>query len=112
MNRKRRPPPPPKSVLSFWTIQQASVFGISFGLLALVISSFAASRLMLWVHAGLLGLTIFCGASILWISLQDSRARQRGAQVRPIRIFDLAIGALLVLPAGFGLYRAWPYLGL
>jgi hypothetical protein len=32
--------------------------------------------------------------------------------VRPIRIFDLTMGVLLVLPAGYGLVRIWPFLAL
>lgn len=112
LTRRRRPPPPPKGALSFWTIQQASIFGISFGLLALLFAAFASSLTILFVYAGLLVLTIACGASILLISLIDAHARQRGDLVRPIRIFDLTMGALLVLPAAFGLYRVWPLLGL
>ncbi len=113
MSRRRRPvPPPPQGVLSGWTIQRATVTGLGFGLLALLFAAFAESRTALLIHAGLLGLTIFCGASILLISLVDAHARQRGDRVRPIRMFDLAMGVLLVLPAGYGLYRIWTLLGL
>ncbi len=112
LTRKRRPPPPPRGVLAGWTTQRAAMAGFCFGLLALLVSAFADSRAMLYVYAGLLGLTIACGASILWIILRDFHARQRGDRVRPIRMFDLALGALLVLPAGYGLWRIWPFLGL
>jgi hypothetical protein len=99
-------------MLSGWTTQRATVSGLGFGLAALLLSAFAESRALLLVYAGLLTLTIACGASILLISLVDSHARQRGERVRPIRMFDLTMGALLVLPAGYGLYRIWPYLSL
>ena len=112
MNRKRRLPPPPKGPLAGWTVQRAAIFGLGFGLAALLLAAFAVSRALLWVYAGLLALTIACGASILLISLVDAHARQRGERVRPIRMFDLAMGALLVLPPGYGLWRIWPYLVL
>ena len=111
MNRKRRPPPP-KSMLSGWTVQRAEVTGIGIGLVALLVSAFAESRTMLLAYAGLLVLTILCGASILLISAVDGHKRQRGDLVRPIRMFDLAMGAALVLPPAYGLWRVWPLLGL
>ncbi|HYD14435.1 MAG TPA: hypothetical protein VEC11_16435 [Allosphingosinicella sp.] len=110
--RRRKLPPPPQGALSAWTIQRATVTGLGFGLAALLVSAFAESRAMLWVYAALLLLTMVCGASILLISLVDAHARQRGERVRPIRMFDLTMGALLVLPAGWGLYRIWALLGL
>lgn len=112
MNRKRRPPPPPQTLFSAWTIQRLAVTGLGFGLIAFLLSNFAESRAMLWAYAGLLILTIACGVSILLILLRDVHARQRGDRVRPIRIFDLTMGVLLVLPAGYGLVRIWPFLAL
>ena len=112
MNRKRRLPPPRQNVLSGWTVSQATIVGIGLGLAALLLSTFAESRAMLWAYAGLLILTIACGVSILLILLRDAHARQRGDRVRPIRIFDLCMGVLLVAPAGYALYRIWPFLNL
>lgn len=112
MNRKRRLPPPPKGPLAAWTVQRAAMAGFCLGLAAIAFAAFATSRAGLLVYAGLLGLTILCGASILLIGLHDARARERGESVRPIRMFDLAMGGLLVLPAGVALYRVWPLLGL
>lgn len=112
MSRKRRPPPSPRTILSRWTTQRLALFGLGFGLAALLVAAFVESRTMLLVYAGLLLLTILCGVSILLILLRDVHARQRGDRVRPIRIFDLSIGALLVLPASYGLYRIWSLLGL
>jgi hypothetical protein len=112
MNRKRRPPPPPKSMLAGWTVQRAEVTGIGIGLAALLLSAFAESHTAILIYAWLLVLTVLCGGSILLISAVDGHKRQRGDLVRPIRMFDLAMGAALVLPAGYGLYRVWPLLGL
>lgn len=111
MTRRRRPPPPP-GPLSGWTVLRATIAGLGFGLLALLVSAFAESRAIVYAYAGLLVLTIVCGLSILLILLRDAHARQRGDRVRPIRIFDLAMGTLLVLPSGYALYRVWPFLGL
>jgi hypothetical protein len=112
MNRKRRLPPQPKGPLAGWTVQRAAITGFGSGLAALLLSFFAQGRAMLLVYAGLLALTLLCGASILLISLIDAHARQRGERVRPIRMFDLAMGALLALLPGYGLYRIWYLLGL
>jgi uncharacterized membrane protein len=112
MNRKRRIPPPPKTILSRWTIQRATVTGLGFGLLALLLAIFAQGWTMVRVYAAVLVLVLICGASILLISLVDAHARQRGDRVRPIRMFDLAMGASLTLLSGWGLYRIWYLLGL
>ena len=109
MTRRRKAAAPARNP---WTIPRATLSGMALGIAALLVSAFAESRTMLLVYAGLLLLTIICGVSILLILLRDVHARQRGDRVRPIRIFDLTIGALLVLPAGYGLYRIWPLLGL
>ena len=111
MSRRRHHVPPPQHALSGWTIQRATVIGLGFGLLALLFAAFAESRTTLLIYVGLLAVTMVCGASILLISLVDAHARQRGDRVRPIRMFDLAMGALLVLPPGYGLYRVWVLLG-
>ena len=111
MNRKRRPPPAPKSPLAGWTVQRAEVIGIGIGLVALLVSAFAESHMALLIYAGLLVLTILCGASILLICAVDSHKRQRGDLVRPIRMFDLAVGTVLLLPPAYGLWRIWPLLG-
>lgn len=112
MNRKRRPPPPPRSPLAGWTVQRAEVTGIGLGLAALVFAAFAESHTAILIYAGLLALTILCGASILLISAVDAHKRQRGDLIRPIRMFDLALGAVLIVPPAYGLWRIWPLLGL
>ncbi|HYI49840.1 MAG TPA: hypothetical protein VEX35_15385 [Allosphingosinicella sp.] len=114
MTRKRRPAPPrPKGVMAGWTVSRATVTGIALGLAALLAGILLRSWPdLLYPYAALLLLTLFCGASILWITLWDMRTRGRGGRMRPIRAFDAAMGAALVLPAGYGLWLIAPYLGL
>ena len=52
----------------------------------------------LYPYAALLALTAFCGASVLWITVFDMSARGTSGRMRPIRIFDIAIGALPAAP--------------
>lgn len=113
MTRKRRPAPPPKGVMAGWTVLRATVAGIFLGLAALLAGILLRSWSgLLYPYAALLLLTVFCGASILWITLWDMRTRGRGGRMRPIRAFDAAMGAALVLPAGYGLWLIAPFLGL
>lgn len=99
-------------MLGGWTIQRATVTGILLGLTALLMSSALDSLpdRTPYLYALLLTLTVLCGASILWITLQDIRTRGRGGRMRPIRAFDVAAGALLVLPALYALRLVWPEL--
>ena len=99
-------------MLGGWTIQRATIAGICFGLAALLLSS-ALDNLpdpALYLYALLLVLTALCGASVLWITLHDIRTRGRGGRMRPIRAFDVAAGAVLVLPALYALRLVWPEL--
>ncbi len=113
MTRKRRPAPPPKGVMAGWTVSRATVAGIGLGLAALLAAILLRSWPdLLYPYAALLLLTLFCGTSILWITLWDVRTRGRGGRMRPIRAFDAAMGAALVLPAGYGLWLIAPLLGL
>lgn len=99
-------------MLGGWTIQRATVAGILFGLTALLLSSALDSLpdRTLYLYALLLVLTASCGGSVLWITLQDIRTRGRGGRMRPIRAFDIAAGAVLVLPALYALRLVWPEL--
>jgi hypothetical protein len=112
LTRRRRPPPPPKGALAGWTVSRATVTGIVTGIAALLIATFVDGAGLLYPYAGLLLLTIFCGLSILWITLWDVRTRGRGGRMRPIRVFDVAMGAALVLPAAYGMWLLRPALGL
>ena len=108
--KRRRPPPPPnEGLFGFWTIQRAMVIGIVAGLSALIVSALIAGRpgLLLDAYAALLAFTAFCGASILWITIVDIRSRGRGGRMRPIRAFDFAAAALLILPSLYALSLVW-----
>ena len=112
MTPKRRPPPPPLGWRERWTIQRATWIGIVAGLGALLLSAAFGSwaEALLYPYAALLALAFLCGASILWITFMDMRARQRGIQVRPIRMFDVVAGLIIVAPSAYALWRVWPLL--
>ena len=114
MTHRRRPTPPPKRLRDRWTIQRATGAGIMLGLTALLVSVAFGSwaNALLYPYAALLALTLLCGASILWITFMDMRARERGIQVRPIRMFDVAAGIVITAPSAYALWRVWPILGL
>lgn len=85
--------------------------GIAFGLAALILANWAEASLF-YPYAALVLLAFLCGASILWIIYRDVRARERGRQVRPIRMFDVAMGLAIAGPSAFALWKLWPALGL
>ena len=58
----------------------------------------------------LLAAAVFCGASILWITVFDMRARGTSGRMRPIRVFDLAVGLALLVPSLYALTLIWPEL--
>ena len=109
MSRRHHQPPPKEGLLAFWTIQRATVTGIAAGLSALIVSALVSGGpgILLDCYAALLGVTAFCGASILWITLIDIRSRGRGGRMRPIRAFDIAAALLLILPALYALNLIW-----
>lgn len=100
--------------LGAWTIQRAAVTGIAAGLCALLLSALlgAWSGPLLYLYAALLALTVACGLSVLTITMHDIRTRGRGGRMRPIRAFDIAMGLVLALPAGYGLWLIWRELWL
>ncbi len=67
---------------------------------------------LLYPYAALLALTALCGASILWITVVDMRARGTSGRMRPIRGFDAAVGLALLLPSFYALSMIWRDLGL
>lgn len=109
MTHRRRPPPPPKRLRDRWTIQRATGAGFVFGLAALLVSVAFGSwaDALLYPYAALLALTLLCGLSILLITFMDVRARERGAQVRPIRTFDVVAGIVIAAPSAYALWRVW-----
>ena len=88
-----------------WTLARA----IRLGLIA------AGLALLLWpVHVvspdrvrgafvATLAVTALCGASILSMSLADLLTVTRDRRILPARVFDVALGTALALPAGFAL---------
>lgn len=101
-------------MLRAWTVQRAAMAGVAAGLGALLLAASPGAwpDWLLNAYAGLLALTCLCGLSILWITLMDMRTRGRGGRMRAIRAFDIAIGAALLLPAGYALRMIAPALGL
>ncbi len=97
-----------------WTIQRATGLGVLTGLAALLVAGlFSLSRDgLLYPYAGLLAATALCGASILWITAFDMRARGTSGRMRPIRGFDAAVGLGLLLPSLYALSLVWADLGL
>jgi hypothetical protein len=113
MSRRRRPaaPQPP---LRRWTIQRATGTGVVAGIAAILVAA-TLDAWPEWMRLGyalLLALTAFCGGSILWITGFDMRSRGTSGRMRPIRGFDLAVGAALLVPALYALWLVWPELGL
>ena len=110
-HKKRRPPPPPR-LRDRWTIQRATGAGVMLGLAALLVSVAYGgwADALLYPYAALLALTLLCGVSILWITFMDMRARERGIQVRPIRMFDVVAGLIITAPSLYAFWRIWPML--
>jgi len=109
-----RRPLRPRRLRDRWTIQRATGAGIVCGLAALLVSIAYGSwaDALLYPYAALLAATLFCGLSILWITLMDMRARERGIQVRPIRMFDVVAALAIAAPSAYALWRVWPSLNL
>jgi hypothetical protein len=97
-----------------WRIQRATGFGVAGGLVALMLAwtSEIWPDLLFYPYAAMLAFTAFCGASILWISGFDMRWRGTSERMRPIRAFDLVVGAALLLPSLYGLWMIRHLLGL
>ena len=102
------------ALLSGWTIQRATGAGLICGLAAILIAGlFPLSRDgLLYPYAALLVATALCGASILWITVIDMRARGTSGRMRPIRGFDAAVSLGLLLPSLYALSLVWADLGL
>ena len=89
------------ALLRWWTIKRATGTGVVAGLCAILLwPIFAAWQEPFHIpYLAALALTLFCGVSILAISLVDRLFRPgRGESLRPIRIFDVALGLLFTLP--------------
>ncbi|MGQ0559041.1 MAG: hypothetical protein ACT4OE_05570 [Sphingosinicella sp.] len=97
-----------------WTIQRAATSGIVSGVAAVLLGGlFDPTRgPLLLLYALLLALTALCGLSILSITLVDIRRRGTSGRMRPIRGFDMAIAAALLVPAAYTLWSRWGEFGL
>ena len=93
---------------------RASGVGVIAGLGALLLASAIRGwpEGLLYPYVGLLLVTVFCGASMLWINAADMRSRGTTGRMRPIRGFDLALALILLIPALYGLWLIAPEVGL
>jgi hypothetical protein len=96
-----------------WTIQRATGVGIVTGMVAILIAGLFSltNERLLYFYAGLLVTTSLCGASILWITAFDMRARGTSGRMRPIRGFDAALGLALLVPSLYAMSLIWRQLG-
>ncbi len=116
---RRRPQPPHQRIpqasapFNLWTIPRATGIGIVCGFAAIMVATFTYTMPdgALYPYAALLAVTAFCGASILWITVFDMRDRGTSGRMRPIRAFDAAIGAALLVPSLYALSLIWDALG-
>ena len=86
--------------------RQATRLGLCSALAALLLwPAYAIGQGWLrWPFAAALGVATVSGAAILLITLSDLLTVRRSRPARRARIFDLALGAMLAVPAGLGLF--------
>lgn len=87
--------------LKAWTIRNALAAGMVAGLIAMILwPLYAVSNDLLLPFLVALGITRFCGLSVLCITVFDIAVhRRRGARLVPIRVFDIALGLVLAVPS-------------
>jgi hypothetical protein len=93
---------PARPVRHGWTVKRATGLGLLCAFSAVVLRLLypASPHLVRIPLLALCALAAFCGLSILWITAVDLlRHRRRGVRLRPLRAFDMAVAALLLLPA-------------
>ncbi len=101
-----------------WAATRNAIYGagLAFMLLEGIFRSMPAllppAALQAGSYAALLALTAFCGASVLWITAFDMRARGTSGRMRPVRTFDIAIGLALLVPSLYAFWRIAGPLGL
>jgi hypothetical protein len=96
--------------LKAWTIRNALAAGIVAGLIAMILwPLYAASNDLLLPFLVALGITGFCGLSVLCITVFDLAVhRRRGARLVPIRVFDIALGLVLAVPSLIEIHALLP----
>jgi hypothetical protein len=84
--------------MRWWTLARASAIGFTAELVALALWPLEIGRdWLFWPFALAAGLAGLCGASMLVITGADMLFHpRRGDRVRPLRAFDIAVGAALV----------------
>jgi hypothetical protein len=84
--------------------RQATRIGLCAALASLLLwPAFAIAQGWLrWPFAAALAVTAASGAAILLITLSDMLTTRRSRNGQRARVFDLALGALLLVPAGMG----------
>jgi hypothetical protein len=90
---------------SGWNVRRAGGLGLISGLAAFFLWPIFASfpERIFYPFVAALGLTCFCGASILVFTIVDLRNNRRGRRVRPIRAFDVILGFALAGPSALEL---------
>jgi hypothetical protein len=85
--------------------RQATRLGLCGALAALLLwPAFAIAQGWLrWPFAAALAVAATSGAAILFVTLSDMLTIRRSRHATPARMFDLALGSVLVLPALLGL---------
>jgi succinate dehydrogenase/fumarate reductase cytochrome b subunit len=86
---------------NIWTISRATGFGVTAGLIALLIWPVYAAlqERVVWAFVAALAFAAFCGVSIVLMTLRDMYRRRRGAVMQRIRIFDVLLGLVLAVPS-------------
>ena len=96
-------------MLTWWTIRRATGIGVTTAFVALLFWPLHDRwTYLIWVQLLLAGIAGFCGASIIFITLSDLRLhRRRNPRLRPLRVFDFAVAALLIALATIQIDSLW-----
>jgi drug/metabolite transporter (DMT)-like permease len=89
-------------MLKWWTLGKATGVGAVAGVAALLLwpAYVVVQEPLLVPYVMALATAAFCGASILWITAADLLFhRRRGERLIPMRVFDVALALLLVIPS-------------
>lgn len=84
-----------------WTIPRASGIGVVAGLVSVLLwqAYVAWQEPVRLPYVAALGVTAFCGITILLLTVADIIFhRRRGRRIRPVRAFDIVLGFMLTLP--------------
>lgn len=92
-------------MLRRWNSARATGVGILAGLAALLLSPFRWNDTAGYpFYLAAVGLTAFCGLSILFLVLNDIRTHTRGSRMQVVRTFDAIMGLILAVPALWALF--------